>query len=59
MKKTINKMNVTNSLLWAAAIISAAILHAPWFYTIVLLPVLAFCSGASIEAMGRQPRCAG
>ncbi|HMD37774.1 MAG TPA: hypothetical protein VKH15_00740 [Candidatus Acidoferrum sp.] len=59
MKKPINKMSVTTSLFWAAAIIAAAIVHAPWFYTIVLLPVLAFSSMASIETIGRQRGCAG
>ncbi len=35
---------IANSILWAAAIVASAILHAPTFLTLVLLPSLATCS---------------
>ena len=44
MKKNIQKFHVANSILWAAAILAAAIMHAPTTFTIVLLPGLAICS---------------
>ena len=31
---------VTNAILWAAAIVAAALLHAPPFLSAVLLPIL-------------------
>jgi hypothetical protein len=54
MKKQLCKLSITNAILWAAAILAAAILHAPWFLTIVLLPML-FCSSlAAIENLKRH-----
>ncbi len=35
------KPYLANSILWASAIIASAIMHAPAFLTLVLLPVLA------------------
>ena len=47
--KICNKNKVAISLLWAAAILSAAILEAPQFLTLVLLPVLGFSSMAVLS----------
>lgn len=35
---------ITNAILWAAAVIAAAIMGAPSFLTLLLLPSLAFVS---------------
>jgi hypothetical protein len=35
---------IANSILWAAAIVASAILHAPLFLTLVILPTLATSS---------------
>ena len=40
MKKKLNNPNISNAILWAAAILSAAILDAPQFLTITILPLL-------------------
>ncbi len=45
MKKNIQKFHIANALLWAAAIIAAALVEAPYTFTIVLLPSL---SGLSL-----------
>ena len=44
MKKNIQKFHITNAILWAAAIIVAALLNAPIIVTTTLLPALAGCS---------------
>ena len=44
MKKNIQKFHIGNAILWAAAIIAAALLGAPNAVTIALLPALAACS---------------
>ena len=44
MKKNIQKFNITNALLWAAAIIATALLGGPIIVTTALLPALAGCS---------------
>lgn len=41
MKKNIQKFHITNAILWAAAIIAAALLDAPITVTTALLPALA------------------
>jgi len=43
MNNRINK-NVANSILWAAAILTSAILGAPAFLTLIILPMLGFMS---------------
>ena len=53
MKKQTNKINIVSSVLWAAAIIAGAILKAPVFFTLVLLPLLACSSLAATEIIGR------
>jgi DNA-binding CsgD family transcriptional regulator len=45
MKKNIQKFHIANALLWAAAVIAAALVEAPYTFTIVLLPSL---SGLSL-----------
>jgi hypothetical protein len=42
--KQSNKKSIGVSLLWAAAILSAAILDAPQGLTLILLPILAYLS---------------
>jgi hypothetical protein len=54
MKKQIHKISIVTSLLWAAAIIAAAIVKAPTFFTVLLLPMLAFSSLTAIETIGRR-----
>jgi DNA-binding CsgD family transcriptional regulator len=44
MKKNIYKFHITNAILWAAAIIVAALLGSPITVTTALLPALAGCS---------------
>ncbi|HEY2548799.1 MAG TPA: hypothetical protein VGI46_22170 [Candidatus Acidoferrum sp.] len=53
-----SRINIATSLLWAAAIIAAAILKAPTFLTVVLLPLLGFCSLTSVQTIGRQSKSA-
>ncbi len=53
-KSQVKSINITTSILWASAIIAAALLKAPTFLTIGLLPMLAFTSVTSIEAIGRR-----
>ncbi len=52
--KICNKKCIAISLLWAAAILSAAILGAPQFLTLVLLPVLGFMSVAIFKKTTRS-----
>ncbi len=47
--KVCNNKSTAISLMWAAAILSAAILGAPQFLTLVLLPVLGFMSVATLN----------
>jgi DNA-binding CsgD family transcriptional regulator len=44
MKKNIQKFHITNAILWAAAILAAALMGAPITVTTALLPALAGCS---------------
>jgi hypothetical protein len=52
MKKQISKLSIITALLWATAIIAAAIVKAPTFFTVMLLPLLAVSSLAAIQATG-------
>jgi hypothetical protein len=47
-----------NSILWSAAIIASAILHAPMFLTLVLLPTLASSSLLLARRQARTRDCA-
>ena len=55
MKKQMKQLSIISSLLWATAIIAAAIMKAPVFYTVILLPMLAFFSLGAIETIRRRP----
>jgi hypothetical protein len=46
---------LTNSILWAAVILASAILDAPVFLTLVLLPVAAMMSLLSMRL--QDPKC--
>ena len=50
---------VANGLLWAAAIVSSALLDAPWFLTLVLLPSLGAVAAIlahPASAAGKNPQ---
>ncbi|SVD02505.1 uncharacterized protein METZ01_LOCUS355359 [marine metagenome] len=49
MKKKLNSPNISNTILWAAAILSAAILDAPQFLTIIILPVCGLLSIINVK----------
>ncbi len=51
------KHSITNAILWAAAIIAAAILHAPLLLTGFLLPALAACSIIAFEPGALATKC--
>jgi hypothetical protein len=52
------KFIYANSILWASAVIAAALLHAPVFFTLILLPSLATTS--LLLALPAAPRrCCG
>jgi uncharacterized membrane protein len=59
MKNEITRINFVVSVLWAAAIIAAAILKAPAFLTIVLLPLLGFSSVMAVRTISRSANAAG
>jgi hypothetical protein len=50
-----NQLSIITAILWAAAIIAAAIVKAPGFFTLILLPVLAFSSLGAIRVTNRSP----
>ena|GEM_PF-1742544 len=49
MKKKLNNPNISNAILWASAILSAAILDAPQFLTIIILPLLGALSIINVK----------
>ena len=49
MKNKLNNPNIANTILWAAAILSAAILDAPQFLTIIILPILGLSSIINVK----------
>ncbi|HEY0794932.1 MAG TPA: hypothetical protein VGD64_04050 [Acidisarcina sp.] len=53
-KNQLKLISIASSILWASAVIASAILKAPTFLTIILLPMLAFTSLTSIQAIGRR-----
>ena len=57
MSKNLKKLSITNAILWAAAIIASAILGAPTFLTLILLPILAFLSVTSIYQINKKDDC--
>jgi hypothetical protein len=46
---------IVNSILWAAAIIAAAIEKAPSFFVLELLPVLAISSSLALNVIVQRP----
>lgn len=46
---------ITNSVLWAAAIIAAAIVKAPSFFVLALLPLLAISSSLAGNVIVQRP----
>jgi hypothetical protein len=53
MKQT-TKLSLVTSLLWATAIVAAAIVKAPEFLTLLLLPLLALSSLIAIQTISRR-----
>lgn len=53
MKHLVRNLSLISSLLWAVAIVAAAILKAPAFLTLLLLPLLGFAALGTIQTMGR------
>ena len=54
MMKKLNNPNISNAILWAAAILSAAILDAPQFLTIIILPVCGLLSIINVKRCRQQ-----
>ncbi|HZC65013.1 MAG TPA: hypothetical protein VE545_00450 [Candidatus Dormibacteraeota bacterium] len=54
MKWQLSAISVVTSGLWATAIIAAAIIKAPEFLTMILLPLLGFASLLAVQAIGRR-----
>jgi hypothetical protein len=52
MKQT-TTLSLVTSLLWATAIVAAAIVKAPGFLTLLLLPLLALSSLIAIQKISR------
>jgi hypothetical protein len=50
----IRKISIITSLLWATAIVASAIVKAPEFVTMMLLPILAFASLTTIQTLSRR-----
>jgi hypothetical protein len=53
-----SRISIATSVLWGAAIIAAAMLKAPAFLTLILLPLLGFCSLTSVQTIGRRSKSA-
>lgn len=49
---------ISNGVLWAASIIASAIMDAPVFLTLTVLPVLAVCSFLTLEEKIQANACA-
>ena len=49
LKNKLNNPNISNAILWAAAILSGAILDAPQFLTIIILPLLGALSIINVK----------
>jgi hypothetical protein len=48
---------ISNGILWAAAILAAAVIHAPFVLTIIILPTLAFASLVIIRPKSKDSHC--
>ena len=49
---------IANAILWGAAIVASAIVGAPAFFTVGLLPALAACALLATWSRGRSVDCA-
>jgi len=54
MKQQIGAISIVTSILWATAVVAAAIIKAPEFFTMILLPLLGFASLLAVQAIGRR-----
>jgi len=48
---------MSNAVLWAAAILASAVIHAPVVLTIIILPTLAFASLVIIRPKSKDSDC--
>jgi hypothetical protein len=54
MKRQISAISIVTSILWATAVVAAAIIKAPEFFTMILLPLLGFASLLAVQTIGRR-----
>jgi hypothetical protein len=52
-----NKYFIGNAILWAAAILASALVHAPVALSGIILPALAICSLVVIRPKAADPEC--
>lgn len=52
-----NKYLIGNAILWAAAIIASALVHAPVALSSIILPALAVCSLIVIRPKTKDSEC--
>lgn len=52
-----NKYFIGNAILWAAAILASALVHAPAILSGIILPTLAVCSLVVIRPKFVDPEC--
>ncbi len=50
------RTDIVNGILWAGAIVAAAILGSPTFLTMIVLPSLAICSIIFVMPRTKQPK---
>jgi hypothetical protein len=48
---------IANAVLWAAAILASAVIHAPVVFSIIILPTLAFASLVIIRPKSNDSDC--
>jgi hypothetical protein len=51
------KYLIANAVLWAAAILASAVIHAPVVFSIIILPALAFTSLVMIRPKAKDSDC--
>jgi hypothetical protein len=54
MRQQIGAISIVTSILWAAAIVAAALIKAPEFFTMILLPLLGLASLLAVQTIGRR-----
>jgi hypothetical protein len=52
-----NKYFIGNAILWAAAILASALVHAPAILSVIILPILAVSSLVVIRPKSKDPEC--